>query len=171
MKEQSGQTFLEILLAFSISILVLSAVILGVTTSLSNAQYTRNQGLANSYAQEGMSVVRKMRDSSWTDFNSKTNGDYCIARNSTTLEAVASENCDELPDIFRRVVNVIRNTDDCAAPTPNPPPAVVLKGNKVTVTVSWTDNKCLPGNPFCHKVELISCFSNTFSDIDQTLLK
>src|SRR3989344_8816651 len=84
---QAGQTLLEILLAFSVSILVLSAIVIGITTSLSNTQYTKNQGLANSYAKEAMAVARGIRDSSWGNFSSlkdfTTNITYCLGQNPT----------------------------------------------------------------------------------------
>lgn len=160
-----GQTLLEILLAFSVSILVLSAVILGVVTSLNNAQYTKNQGLANSYAQEGMAVVKKIRDSSWNSYKNLdditvANTIYCLGPNSTNLTdldklALPARNCKEqnavpAEGIFSREVKFEHNSEACSG------------GSKTTVKVSWTDSKCPAdtGEPLCHSVELITCFSN-----------
>lgn len=162
-----GQTLLEILLAFSVSILVLSAVILGVVTSLNNAQYTKNQGLANSYAQEGMAAVKKIRDSSLYDYSSYGIGDltsgvkYCINKKLELKEIPFSENCLSNPfygsslaigagGIFSREVRFNHDSEDCSG------------GSKTTVKVSWTDSKCPAdtGEPLCHSVELITCFSN-----------
>lgn len=170
-KGQRGQTLLEILLAFSVSVLVLSAVILGITTSLSNVQYTKNQGLANSYAQEGMSVVRKIRDSSWYDFSSlsdyTTNTTYCLSLDSTELTpivSVSSVPCGPNVGVFSREVRFEHNSSDCSAgipPVPTPTPTLIPRGSKVTVKVSWSDSKCPSGdNIYCHKVELITCFSS-----------
>lgn len=170
---EKGQTLLEILLAFSVSIAVLSAVILGVITSLSNTQYTKNQGLANSYAQEGMAVIRKIRDSSWADFSTKlsdfsTNTKYCIDKNLVLQQIPLSANCvgNNLAvgagEIFSREVTFEHSSDSCATNCPGP---ACLKGSKATVKVLWSDNKCPIGTSYCHKVELITCFSN----IDQKL--
>lgn len=163
---QKGQTLLEILLAFSVSILVLSTVILGIITSLSNTQYTKNQGLANSYAQEGMAIVRQIRDSSWPDFYSK-NGDYCLPQNAVSLGDTNSDckQAGKVGEIFVRSIKIEKNSSDYCSegipPTPTLTPATILSGSRVTVKVSWTDNKCPSSdNIYCHKVELITCFSN-----------
>ena len=165
MRQQAGQTLLEILLAFSVAILVLSAVIGAVITSLTNTQYTKNQNLANSYAKEGMAVVRKIRDSGWPTFSSYTGNIYCISQNSTILSdpVLPAVNCGQNVGIFSREVKFEHESSGCSAgtpPTPTPTPTLITKASKVTVIVSWHDNKCPVGTPFCHKVELISCFSN-----------
>ncbi len=153
MKKQTGQTLLEILLAFSVLILVLSAIVVGITTSLSNTQYTKNQGLATAYAKEAIAVVRQIKDSSWSDFSSKTQPVYCLPQNSTTLtEPSLPPNCGQNVGIFSREISFAHSSPDCAN-------ADIL-GSKVTVRVSWSDNKCPIGNPFCHKIEFITCFSN-----------
>lgn len=164
-KQGRGQTLLEILLAFGASILVLSAVVLGVTTSLSNTQYTKKQGLANSYAREGMAVVRKIKDLSWTVFSSKS-GSFCIGPD---LEPGLTYSADDLKTysgifkcsgfpvggIFAREVKFEHNSPDCSDGKPEPN----LKGSKVTVKVSWPDSKC-PAGEYCHNVKLITCFAN-----------
>jgi len=170
MKKQKGQTLLEILLAFSVSILALSATILGVITSLSNTQYTKNQGLANSYAQEGMAVVKKIRDSSWNKFSNFTmydytnNTKYCLGPNSTDLDkdsdklVLPNANCwsqDPVGKIFSREITFEHNSTSCC-PDNTQTCNISLRGSKATVIVSWSDSKC----SFCHKVELITCFSN-----------
>jgi len=160
---QAGQTLLEVLLAFSVLMLVLSAIILGVTTSLSNTQYTKNQGLANSYAQEGMTVVRGIRDSDWDTFSSYTEeSTYCLGPDSADLTEPPPP-CSLVGGIFVREVVFDHESENCKEgepPTPTPTPTVFLMGSEVTVRVSWSDSKCPIGDPYCHKVELISCFSN-----------
>lgn len=167
MIEQRGQTLLEILLAFSISIMVLGAVIFGITTSLSNTQYTKNQNLANSYAQEGIAVVRQIRDSGWSTFSAySSNTAYCLGPSSMELKALTPPNTNcwaqsPVPagGVFSREVKFEHDSDSCAANCPGP---TCLKGSKATVRVSWSDNKCPAGasDPLCHNVELITCFSN-----------
>ena len=156
MIKQKGQTLIEILLAFSVCILVLSAIIVGITTSLSNTQYTKNQNLANSYAKEAMAVVRQIRDSGWNKFISYTNNvTYCLSKNSTILTEPNPPliSCGQNVSIFSREINFVHSSSDCSNGD--------ISGSKVTIRVSWSDNKCPVGTPFCHKVELITCFSNT----------
>lgn len=170
MKKQKGQTLLEILLAFSVSILVLSAIVISVAGSLSNAQYTKNQNLANSYAQEGLAMVRQIRDSDWKNFIDTTSDqDYCIG--SSKLEdddGLKCKSIDKKTGIFARSVTIDHNSPlaECSVETPTPVPTVIPgtvtpQNSKVTVTVAWTDNKCpSAGNTYCHSVNLVSCLSN-----------
>lgn len=172
---QRGQTLLEILLAFSASILVLSAVILGIVTSLNNTQYTKNQGLANSYAQEGMAVVRQIRDSGWNNFKNlddfyDTNTTYCLGTSPMGLEKLAlpAKNCREqspvpADGIFSREVKFDhdKSRNGCCSDSSSNC-STGTAGSKATVKVSWADSKCPSGtgNPLCHSVELITCFSS-----------
>lgn len=161
---EAGQTLLEILLAFSVSILVLSAVIFGITTSLSNTQYTKNQNLANSYAREGMAIVRKTRDSGWSQFVSSytTNTTYCLNQGSTELISASGPPtvvCGINVGIFTREIIFEHDSLSCCSNS-SPICEMGIKGSKAAVKVSWSDNKCPVGTPFCHKVELITCFSN-----------
>ena len=160
--KEKGQTLLEVLLAFSASILVLSAIIIGITTSLSSTQYTKNQNLANSYAKEAMAVARKMKESSWSKFSSYTQPVYCLNQNSVTLTepVFPSLTCgSNVTGVFSRVVKFEHASASCIA-DPNCSGPACLRGSKVTIIVSWSDNKCPVGTPFCHKVELITCFSS-----------
>jgi Tfp pilus assembly protein PilV len=148
---ESGQTLLEVLLAFSIVITVLSAISIVVTTSLSNAVYTRNQSLANSYAQEGAAAMRSFRDSDLTGFNSKS-GPYCLQ--SLALSNYDGANCSSVGVAivtnngnFTRTVELANGTPECP------------EGKRVTIKVSWGDSKCPDTTPYCHKVELITCLS------------
>ncbi len=153
-----GQTLLEILLAFSIAMLVLSAIIIGINTSLTNTQYTKNQGLANAYAQEGMDIVRRIKDSDWDIFFAKTAPMYCIDKGSTALrDPSPALNCGQNVDnIFSREVKFIHSYSSCLA-DPGCSGEACLKGSEVTVKVSWSDSKC--ESPYCHGTELISCFT------------
>ena len=73
-KNQSGQTLIEALIAAAIVALVLTAILSGVTLSVRNSQFSKNQALATRYAQEALETIRHYRDSAgWTDFV----GDIC----------------------------------------------------------------------------------------------
>lgn len=171
MKKQKGQTLLEILLAFGVAVLTLSAITIAVISSLNNAQFTKNQNLANHYAQEGMEVIRKIRDSSLANLASYKKATeyayYCLPADtielSPALVSDSATNCGgpNVGGIFVRKVILEHNFLDCSAlnPTPGPTPPLISKGSRIRITVAWSDGKCPSGNIFCHKVELISCFS------------
>lgn len=149
-----GQTLIEIMLAFSVAMLVLSAVVVGISTSLSNTQFSKNQNLANSYAQEAMAVVKQIKDSSWSNFTSNyLDNTYCLDQGATDITIhVPQDNCIKNVGIFTREVQLNHNLPPESLECPN--------NSKVTVTVSWADSKCPTGDIRCHKVELVSCFSN-----------
>ncbi|MBI2195691.1 MAG: hypothetical protein HYU48_01445 [Candidatus Levybacteria bacterium] len=68
MNSQKGQTLIEALIGLAVAVAIISAIVIAVISSLSNAQLTKNQNQANHYAQEGMEIVRQIRNSSWTSF-------------------------------------------------------------------------------------------------------
>ena len=163
-RREDGQTLLEVLLAFSISILVLTSVVMGIVTSLNNIQYTKNQNLATSYAQEGLAAIRQIRDSSWYNISSlknySSNVKYCIDKNLILQEITYDENCVDNNNnfgigengIFSREVVFQHGSGSCDS-----------TGSLATVTVSWSDSKCPTtdvSHAYCHSVALISCFSN-----------
>lgn len=157
MKAQRGQTLIEILLAVTVSIIVLSAIVVGIVNSLNNTQYTKNQNLANSYAQEGMSVVKAIKDSDWNTFSSFTTANiYCIDQNSAEL---TPDPCGSNVGIFSRQVEFEHDSQECCS---NDDPSCVtgVKGTRAVVEVSWADSKCPVGNIRCHNVKLVTCLSN-----------
>lgn len=151
MKNQSGQTLLETLLALSASVFILGAITAVVISSLNSAQFTKNKNLSGQYAREGMEIVRKVRDSgTWTAF-SGINGLYCLSSGSTSLPSSSLVPCPvNIGVTFVREINIVSNSGDCPS---------VQNGSKVTAKVSWTDGKCPPaGNIYCHKAEITTCF-------------
>lgn len=146
---ESGQTLLEILIALSVSTLILMAIAVVVISSLSNTQFTKNQNLANQYAQEGIEVVRRIRDSGgWTAF-STLNARYCLSGGSTSLPS-PSATCatPNIGGVFVREVQIASGS----CPSVSGP-----NGSNVFSRVSWADGKCASGI-FCHKVQLVTCF-------------
>jgi hypothetical protein len=175
LRDEKGQALLEILLAFSVASVVLGAIVFGIATSLNNTLYTKNQGLAISYAQEGMTVIRKIRDSSWSNFCTYGNNNYCLPQNLTTsspeLIPYDSNNCFQngIVGNFVRKAVITHSSQECCShdntvTTPCPPSGTCMSGtlgSKVTVSVAWTDSKCQVGAPYCHNVEVATCLSNT----------
>jgi type II secretory pathway pseudopilin PulG len=63
----SGQTLLELVVALGIVALVLTGLIAAVTSSLRYGQASRFRSRGVKYAQEGIEIVRKLRDTTTWD--------------------------------------------------------------------------------------------------------
>lgn len=167
MINQKGQTILEILLAFGVSVLVLTGVILGISTSLKKSEYAKDQSLASAYAQEGMATVRKTRDISWHNFTDTftTNTKYCIKSDlSLSAPISAGQHCTGVTNgignppgyIFSREVTV---EHDCSAGACAS--AGCAGGSYVQLDVFWATGDCTSGS-YCHKVGIVSCLFNLY---------
>jgi type II secretory pathway pseudopilin PulG len=142
-----GQTLIEVLVALSVIVILVSMITMVIISSLNNAQFSRDQDLATNYAQEGMEIVRKVRNSNYTSFKNYS-GIYCLAKGSLVLPS-SSANC-TTPNVDKFIRKVqIEQTPGCNTNVA-----------KVTVSVSWTDAKCQTGNLYCHASDLVSCLSS-----------
>jgi Tfp pilus assembly protein PilV len=145
MKEK-GQTLIEVLIALACAAIIISAITVVVTTSLSNAQFSKNQNLATKYATEGLEFVRRIRDSDYIAFKAYPNGTYCLAKPlPASLGSPATCSTPNVDNVFIRAAAL--NDSACGA-----------NQIQVAVTVTWTDNKCYTGQ-YCHSSSLTSCFS------------
>jgi len=158
---ESGQTLIEIILALSVVVLIITGITFAVTSSIKNATFSKNQNLATQYAQQGMEIVRAIRDRSWTAFFSLADVNYCLSKDSQELTVRPGSYCTSdgtkagTPNvgIFVREIRIQPSNPNCSPGGANV---------KATVSVAWEDSKCTsPANPFCHKVQLVSCFTNT----------
>ena len=77
---EKGQTIIEVLVALGASVAIIAAVTIAVTSALSNSLYNKNQNLATQYAQQGMEIMRQMRDSDWSSFSALSGNpaQYCL---------------------------------------------------------------------------------------------
>lgn len=140
---QKGQTLIEVLVSLSILVIIISTIAVLITSSLDNTQSGKSQNMATKYAQEGIEVVRGIRDTNYAQFATYS-GLYCLAKNQTTLGASAPS-CVVNTDQFVRSVQV--QQAGCAANIA-----------RVTVTVAWSDGKCQTGT-YCRMSQQVSCFS------------
>ncbi len=157
---EGGQTLIEVLLALGVAVIIVTAITAVIVTALNNATFTKNQNLANQYVQQGMEIVRAIRDKSWNDFFNYNLTNYCLPQDSTVPEHKTGPSCEGQGDIFVggvkfiREITLNRNYPDCRGPTNTKV--------KVTVKVQWSDSKCPEVPPqarFCHEVKLVSCFT------------
>lgn len=139
MKKEKGQTLLEVLVALGVGIFILTAMTGAILSSLANAQFSKNQNLATLYSQQGMEIVRDIRNKDWTTF-ATYNESYCLAKDGSLTAGTC---VDKIDGLFTRQLK-FENPD---APVDN-------GKRRVTVTVTFTDSK---GE---HKSELVSVFTN-----------
>lgn len=144
MKKSDGQTIIEAVVALSVIMIIIAAVAITVTISLNNSLFIKNQNQANKYAQQGMEYLRNMEANDSSKFNSYT-GVACMDESFAITTPFGSCNTN-IQNTFKRTISFDKNTADCS-------------GTRVTVSVSWSSAKCSASNTFCHKSQLISCFS------------
>lgn len=155
-----GQSLLEIIVALGALAVLLTVAATSIIGALSNTQEAKFQNQASIYAQQGIEVLRQMRDSDWGLFNSLS-GVYCMAENCSSLTANGAcgrrvGSCGINTDIYRREVTLEKNSNLCSQGANN--------GTRAIVSVSWNDSKCSgPGN-FCRIVKVETCFSNLYGN-------
>jgi len=66
-KNTTGQSLVEMVVAIAVVLIVIVALVAVTTISVRNASFSRNQALATKYAQEGIEEARKLRDSQKED--------------------------------------------------------------------------------------------------------
>ena len=62
MNHEKGQSLLEVIIAMTVGILVVTALVFAVIFSLRNANFAKNSAQATKLAQEGIERVRTLRD-------------------------------------------------------------------------------------------------------------
>lgn len=62
MQKQAGQSLIEVIVALTITIMMIVALIAFVLTGLKNAQLAQNQSRATKFAQEAMDQIKTIRD-------------------------------------------------------------------------------------------------------------
>ncbi len=161
LKINKGQSLIEATVALASIILTLAAITVAVTTSVSNSTFIKNQTVAARYAQEGMEYVRQLRNNKDVCLTTKgvqpnANDTYCFNSNTASCATTFTGGACSTVNIagsFKREVQFTQDSSDCGG------------GTKVVVDVFFSSNKCPASNAFCHKSELISCFSKQSTTI------
>jgi len=143
-----GQTLLEVLIALSVAVIIISAVASVSISSLNNAQYARDHDQAAKYAQEGIEMVRKIRNNDYAGFKTYS-GLYCLGSDGNLGNSASSCNDINIDNKFIRSVRVVQGTCE------NNPDVNIAE---VAVEVVHSSGKCKSGT-FCHSSKLVSCFS------------
>lgn len=152
--KNSGQTLLEVVIALSAILITLAAISIVITTSVGNSTFIKNQGLSSKYAQQGVEYVRYLRNNNYQLYKSYVpssagSATYCLD-DSNVLSA--ESNCNGIINLGGSYIRSIVFEVGSGASKCN-------NTTQVTVSVKWKSNKCT-SNTFCHKSELISCFSD-----------
>lgn len=162
-----GQTLVEIILALTMIIALLTVAVVSMTRSLGNAQESKERNRATGYAQEGIEMVKNIRDQSWTTFSSFASDagrTYCLADRSTcpTLTSALNSLCGEktvtnlctqnVVNQFKREVTIQSNSVVCTVGANSL--------TRVTVTLSWSDNKCQNPSTLCRSIIHETCLGN-----------
>ncbi|MBI5019118.1 prepilin-type N-terminal cleavage/methylation domain-containing protein [Candidatus Gottesmanbacteria bacterium] len=72
---ERGQTLLEIVVALGVIAVVLTGLVTAVTASLRYSQVSKYRSQGVKFAQEGVELARKLRDTSpWADFSAYSSG-------------------------------------------------------------------------------------------------
>lgn len=82
----AGQSLVEAIVIIGITVLLSTGVIAATTASLRVAQTGRTRTQAVTYAQEGIELIRKIRDEDWSVFQSY-DGLYCLGSNQTLVSS------------------------------------------------------------------------------------
>lgn len=158
LSSQVGSVLLEAVVALAVIVIVVTAMAVVVTVSINNANFVKEQYLANKYAQEGIEQIRSQagNDSSVLTSLSDSNNKYYF---DSGYKLVPSEGDDQIyPQGFKRVIIIEKDT--CAGPPGNDPGTV-----QVEVEVRWSGGKCASDETdrFCHKADATTCLTPSLS--------
>lgn len=170
MKKDKGQTLIEVLVGLSAAVVVMTAITTATLTALGNAQYSRYQDLANSYAQQGMELITNLHRIDYATFSSLS-GTYCLAQSCNAIDPdpqhagqacaiISGTRCPGTLNVNSQFVRTVTvHVDDAAAANCNE--QNMTDSTRVDVTLAWNDQRCTDRtNLYCHNVTLSSCFNN-----------
>jgi Tfp pilus assembly protein PilV len=75
---QTGQSLIEVIVMLAVVVMVVTGLVVGTVSSLKVTTFSSNKSQGTKYAQEGMELVRKDRDTSWSTFLARSGRTYCI---------------------------------------------------------------------------------------------
>jgi type II secretory pathway pseudopilin PulG len=171
-----GQGLIEALIALGAAVIIISAITVAVITAVQNTDFSKYQNLATNYAQQGLAIVKQQSLLDWN--NTATYGGalpFCLNQGATTLPPSSSTSCKDINagSMFIRQVDITKISPDPRCDNSNSPCCIngpivncadnpELCSSQVSVTVKWTDGKCLTNSPFCHNVKLDSCLQDIY---------
>lgn len=140
-----GQSLFEVMFAVAVSSLILYAIVSVASVSVRNSNFSKNNSLATSYAQEGLEYLRELKDIDWKNLNDRTPTSSPKNLGTLTLWSYSPIVKDSTGNdtIFSRTVELTYQTTKTANDT-----------IEATVLVTWVDSQ---GN---HEVKTVTRFTN-----------
>jgi len=140
----SGQSLIELLVALTLIMLVVVAVVGLAAVSIKTSYFAKRETAAKRYAEEAMEWLREQKKNDWTTFlftKSTTAGQtYCFNLSPvTSWPSVGACSGATLGGIYKREATLLRSSDN--------------KNVTVTVIVSWSDSSGT------HDTKLVSVFT------------
>lgn len=136
-KAESGQSLFEVVVAVAVSALIMVSLVSLVSNSIQNASFSRNKGIAGTYAQAATEWLRGQRDSDITTFSTNVQTPvWCLKDLSWTPSQSGS--CDGEADQISGTPFSREVTFNLS--TVNDSNGAVKDIIEVDVTVSWTDS-------------------------------
>lgn len=135
-KRNSGQSLFELVVAIAVSALIIVAIVSLVTNAIKGANFSKNNALASSSAQETIEWLRTQRDTNiqqflnYIDPGAGGSSDYCFSDLSWN-EPTVCQSSDLINNLFQRSghFDIDKSTGKTIIHT--------------TITVSWYDGTTL----------------------------
>jgi type II secretory pathway pseudopilin PulG len=104
--DSRGQTLVEAIVVIGVVVLLVTGLIAGTTTSMRTTRISRTRSQAVKYAQEGLEIVRTLRDTNWGAF-ALLAGLQCLGSDGqfTTGGGTCDPNIATGEEVFTRSVN------------------------------------------------------------------
>lgn len=158
-----GETIIEVVIAIGAAMIILTALTTMMLRSLNNATEGSSRTMATQYAQDGLEIMRNMKDNSWSTLVNLPTSTYCLADSCSTLSPTAGtcgkkvSTCGvNVANTFVREVAINQNDGTCMPTNP-------MSGKKfirVVTSVSYKDTNCPSSNLYCHTIQVESCLTN-----------
>lgn len=140
-KKQKGFSVVEVAIGVAIAALTVAFITHAVVRYASTGSENLNRARAIFLAEEGIEIMRYLRDDSWTNMSSLTNGTkYYLLLSTTTVATTTTASL--IDTMFTRTITtqaVYRATsgDDIVASTSGVSKAIDINTKLVTATVTW----------------------------------
>jgi len=136
LRPRRGQSLVEAVVAVAVVLLLVTGLIVATTSSVKFSTLSSYRTQATQIAKEVMEAVRDLRDSSWTDFITKSisgvETTYCLSGSYEWTILPDGEECaGDTGDFYIRTVKFDLETPDAGKPD--------QKRMKVTVTIGWAE--------------------------------
>jgi len=127
-----GVSLIEAVVTLGVVMLLITGLVVGITSSLQNAQTSKSRALAVQYGQDAIEVLRQKRDTDWTAFalygTVNVPITYCLNELKNLVAPSAEGTC---PGTFQRILIITKTLIN-----PGPSQKEVMD---VQVDVSWLE--------------------------------